>query len=100
MFYDLNDNPIASFSGSIDAAAVQIYEMKIDCRANRFLACGPVADLTVQARWYGDVSWIDIESVRIELSPFANTRRRLELRVTASSPSIILRRNIPLRIEP
>jgi hypothetical protein len=100
MFYDLDDNPIASFSGSIDASATQIYAMKIDCRANRFLACGPVADLTVEARWHGDVSWVDIETGRIDLSPFANTRRRLELRVTASSPSSILRRNIPLRIEP
>ena len=99
MFYDLADNPIASYSGSIEAEAVQTYNLKADCRADRFLACGPVADLVVDARVSGDVDWIDLETTRIDLTPYDGQRKQFEIRVTAGSVSAITRRNIPLRIE-
>lgn len=100
MFYDLNDNPIASFSGSIEEGSADIYEMKVDCSADRFLACDPVADVVLEARAYGDVSWIDLETQRIDLTPYANTRKRFEFRVTAGSVVTIQRKTIQFRVEP
>lgn len=100
MFYDLDDNPIASFSGSITEGDVQIYEMKIDCSANRYLASDPVTDAVVEARAYGDVSWVDLETTRIGLSPYAGTRKRFQFRITAGGVSAVQRLNIQFRIEP
>lgn len=100
MFYDLNDNPIASFSGSIEAAAIQIYEMKIECRAGRFLAGQVVDDLILEARVFGDIAWVDLETTRIDLTPFANTRQRFQIRLTAGAVAAITRLNFSLRIEP
>lgn len=100
MFYDLNDNPISSYSGSIDTQAEHVYNIKVDCRTGRFLACGPVSDMVIEARAFGDLTWIDLESNRIDLSAFNGTRRRFEIRVTAGAVTSITRRNIPLRVEP
>ena len=100
MFYDLDDNPIASFTGSIDEGEALTYELKIDCRVSRFLAGDVVADLALEGRAFGEVSWVNLETTRIDLTPYANTRQRFQIRVTAASITVITRRNFQLRIEP
>lgn len=58
---------------------------KIECRTAYFLRCVPVADLTVEARKQGDVSWVDIETTPIDLSAFDGNLVIYEFRFTGTA---------------
>lgn len=98
MIFDTADNPISSFSMSIESAAVQTLTLRIECRTSYFLSCETVADLAVEGRKAGDVTWINLETTPIDLSAYNGTRQNFEIRLTAASVAAIQRRDFSIRV--
>jgi len=85
MIYDLSDNPITSFRFALVSAGVATLSVKIDCKTDYRLTCDVTANITVEGRKSGDVSWVNLESSFIDLSPYNGTRQTFEIRLTGAS---------------
>lgn len=77
-------------AGSIDVAlnTPVIASRRIECHPDYFLRCDAVAGLTVEARRFGAVSWIAIETTPIDLSPDAGNVIIYEFRFTKTSAGV------------
>ena len=72
------------FDLSLNTAAV--VKQKIECQSGYYLACEPVANLTVEARKESvGGSWIDIETTPIDLSADAGNVIVYEFRLTGTA---------------
>jgi|GEM_PF-4573093 len=98
MIYDLNGNPISSFTTAIDSGAVQVYTIRIDCRTGYSLFADAVASLTVEAKRTADADYTDIEASPIDLSAWDGTTQEFQVRLTAASVSAVTRRAFSLRV--
>jgi hypothetical protein len=98
MIYDLDDNPISSFSMSVGSGDDSVLQLKADCVAGYELRSDEVAGITVDARRQGDASWIAIETTPIDLSQWAGSRQIFEVRLTASSVAAVMRRRLGIRV--
>ena len=96
--FDTANNPISSFSLSLNSAEVKTLTIRVECRTGRFLRCETVADIAVEARKVGDTTWINLETTPIDLSPFDATRQNFEIRLTAVSVIVLTRRNFKLTV--
>lgn len=99
MIRDTDGNPISTYIGYIEPSQVQTCTLQIDCEENTFLSCETTSAFVVEARKLGDLSWVNIETTRIPLTPYVPTRTSFEVRVTASA-SIEGRNRFSLRVGP
>lgn len=83
MIYDTDDNRIFSVAFAVESEQAATAMIRVDCNAGYYLRGEAVANLTVEARADGDVSWIDIETTPIDLTPYDGTFQDFELRFTA-----------------
>jgi len=84
MIRDSAGNPISSYIGTIDPEEVKTCTVKIDCAENTSLRSSVVGPIAVEARKSGDVSWINIETTPIDLTPYAPALTTFEIRLTAT----------------
>lgn len=98
MIYDLNDNPISSYTMSVYSGAAPVLQLRADCKAGYSLSCDTVADLAVEARKLGDTPWINIETTPIDLAAYDGTRQTFEIRLTAAVVTAIKARNFRIRV--
>lgn len=98
MIYDVDNNPIASFSGSISASGTYSFSVLIDCEDGKTLSADTVGDITVEARKDGDVSWTAIGATPIDLSSYAPARAKFNVKLTAGAVTTITRRQFALRV--
>lgn len=75
-----------SFAGRLNVPFTA--SRKIECRTGYKLRCFPVANLTVESRKSGDVSWIDIETTPIDLSADDGNLITYEFRFTGTALGI------------
>lgn len=96
---DLNNNPLTSVSVSLNANAVNVFSLKIECRTNYVLKATVVADLIVEARLLGSATWINIETAPIDLSAYNSTLQTFEFRLIADNVAVITERDFILSVE-
>lgn len=65
----------------------QVVEVAADfeCREGYSLTCDPVADVLVEARLEGDVTWLPLEGQFIDTTPYALSVKRFEFRFTTGT---------------
>lgn len=93
------ENPVGSFTFSMEAGGTATLTVQIDCRTDYQLRSDGVSFLTVEARKVGDVSWVNIETGEIDLSAFDATRQAFEIRLTAAAVSEVTRRSFSIHVE-
>jgi hypothetical protein len=85
-FLDTNDVPLSSLSAAFFAGEDSDMPLHIDCRTGYGLSALNVpADLTVKARFSGDISWTDIGAAPLDLSSFDGIRKTVEVRFTGGA---------------
>lgn len=99
MIYDLDNNPLSSFSMSIASGDDAVLQLQLDCLSGYEFFSLSVSNIAVEARKQGDVSWTNIETTPIDLSPYNGLREIFEVRLTADVVSAINRRSFALKVE-
>lgn len=93
MITDASNNPLGSAGTSggsgyrfaqAKSAAVTL-PMKVDCKTGYKLYCDVTANVTIEGRFTGDVSWTNLESSYLDLSPFNGIRKAIEIRSTTAN---------------
>lgn len=98
--FDLDDNPISSFAMAIDSAGVATLQIRVECRTGYKLRCETVADLAVEAKRHVDSSYINLETTPIDLSAYDGSRQNFDVRLTASTVSVLTRENFKITVAP
>lgn len=96
MIYSTDDKQILSASFAIRSEQTAELTIRIDCKDGQTLSSEPVAGLTVEARKVGDISYTDLESGSIDLSPDAGTQADFEILLTADTITSFSRVKVPL----
>ena len=100
LIFDTSDNPITSFSISLESAEVKTFTIKIDCKTSNFLSSEVVGDLTVEAKLHTDSGWTNIETTPLDLSAYNATRPSFDVRLTAGTVSSPVKRIFNLTVGP
>lgn len=100
MIYDLDDNPLSSFTMSIESGSAPVLQLKLDCKTDYEFFADVVSAIAVDARKQGDLAWTNIETTPIDLSPYSGLREIFEVRLTADIVTAINRRSFALKVEP
>lgn len=88
MIYDLDNNPIFSAALSVPSADSIVLQIRIDCMTGYEFYADTVANLAAEGQKEGDVSWTNIETTPIDLSPWNGTRQTFNVRLTAAAVTI------------
>jgi hypothetical protein len=87
MFYDLSGDLITNYRFMIEFEDQQTMSLKILCSA-KILKCTPAPDLIVEGRHSGNITWVDLETTGISLSPWDGDIEIFEVRFTATSGTV------------
>ena len=105
--YDLDDNPLANGSLSVESAGSAVIKIKIDCRAGYILrVAAPSAHLTIEGRFTKNLpnqagsDWTDLEQGAIDLSSWNGSRETFEIRLTGESVEARTLETVVLSVEP
>lgn len=98
MILDTNDNPITKFAYAQQKATAKTLQIKVDCKTGYRLFCDPTANLTVEGKLSSDVSYTNLESSFIDLSPYNGIRKTFDIRITTDNVSRVKMR-VPIRVE-
>ncbi len=79
---DMNGDRKGSGHISLRPNADGTIPFQIGCMAGTYLRGTAVDDVAVEARIVGDVSWINLETTPIDLTPYDDTFQDFELRFT------------------
>lgn len=99
MIRDLNTNPITNGKISVDSEGETILELLIDCETGYKLTC-PAANsqVGILGRRQGDVTWVDLESDEIDLTPWDGTQQVFQIKTTAGVISAYALTQYKLRV--
>lgn len=106
MITDTNGNPMGSATeggspfrfAQAKSTAVTI-PMLVDCKDGYKLFCdATISQTAIEGRFTGDVSWTNLESSYLDLSPFDGIRKAIEIRSTTGNVSRV-KVTVPLRVE-
>jgi hypothetical protein len=97
MIYDTDNNQILSAFFDLMSAESKTFRIKIDCEAGCFLRCG-VSTLTIEARKAGGVSWTNLQTDPIDLTPDAGTAQAFDIRITTGYVGSHDRRTVQLAV--
>jgi len=82
VFKDTNGTPLSTYSMQVQPNQVILFNELVPCIANRSLRAVSVENATVEARFPGDVDWIDLVADGIDVSAFALQDVEFEFRLT------------------
>lgn len=84
-FVTTTSDPLQRVTETVRANGSNIRTIRVQlAEAGFFLKCDhDVADVAVEGRAAGDVSWIDLETTGIDLSSYDGTSQDFEIRYTA-----------------
>ncbi len=85
MIYDLNQSLISPVVMSMDSDSTITFSLLIDCEDGKFLSSETVAGLVVNAKRFGDASWINIESLPIDLTPYIGEKIQFDFQIIAAA---------------
>lgn len=85
MFLDTDDNPQTSGSIVMVDDDDKTLTLRVDVQTGYQLRGEVIAGAMIQARHVGDVSWINIETTPIDLTPYSGPREDFEIRVQTPS---------------
>ena len=88
MIYDLDGIRRTSSNYQNDLNTPKVALAKVESRTGYFLSCEAVADLTVEARKQGGVSWTNIETTPIDLSADDGNLIVYEFRFTGTAHAL------------
>lgn len=74
--------------------------LEFECFSGYSLRCDPVADILVEARVVGDVSWIALESTPIDMTPHALTVQQFQVRLTTGTLTGYSRQRVRIYASP
>lgn len=100
MIFDADNNPIAGFNLPLGPGDVYSFQIRVDCRSHRTLMADTVADLAVEGRVAGIGSYINLESVGIDLAPYAGNRKTFDIKITAGVVTSLVQRQFKIRDVP
>ncbi|MBX3266431.1 MAG: hypothetical protein KF831_06960 [Acidobacteria bacterium] len=100
MIYDLDGNLLENGYLSLVSEEQKTLSLRIQCRSGYGLRASVPAGLTVEAKKPADVSWANIGTSPIDLTPDANTVQTYQIRFTAAATADRVRRNPVLSVEP
>lgn len=94
------ENPVGSFTYSIDSSGVITFTSDIECKTGYYLLSTTVASLTIEARKGGVGSWTNIETTPIDLSADNGTIQSYQFRVSAAAVTSLTSRTFTILVEP
>ena len=77
MNYDIEDNPLFALEQRIFPNGEKIFQMKFDCRAGKFLRATPAESFTIEARFSGVGSYVNIMTDDLGRFRFRRTEKKL-----------------------
>ena len=98
--YDLDDNPLANGSISVESAGFADLQIKADCRAGYVLrAKSAVDDLSIEGKHAGAGAFTNLETGSIDLSPWNGSREIFDIRLTGETVTARTLRAVVLSVE-
>jgi hypothetical protein len=85
MILDINGDPVSSFSFQMESSDVVTFKIRIICLAEYHLRSEITPDVTIEGKLEADVSYTDLTTGGILLTPYANTYQTFDIRLTAAS---------------
>jgi hypothetical protein len=98
MIYDTNSNPINRFAYAQAKSTAKTMQILVDCKTGYRLFCDVTANVTVEGKVTGGVSFTDLEASFIDLSPYDGMRKSFDIRVTTANVGRV-RVDAKLRVE-
>ena len=98
--YDLDDNPLANGSVSVESGGISNLQIKIDCRSGYILRVkNPVEIVAVNAKHNTDSVYTDLETGSIDLSLWNGSREIFDIRLTGDTVSARTLKTVVLSVE-
>lgn len=88
MFRDTNDLEMLGASLSFRSGDVVTCDFEVDCLDGYSLFGEALADVAVELKHVGDVSWTDIETTPYDVSAYDGSTENFQLRVTVGTITI------------
>lgn len=82
--YDLEDNPLANGSVSVESGATVELSVKIDCRTNYALRLKNTSTLIVEGKHLGAPTWTNLGTSEIDLSDWNGSRETFNIRISGA----------------
>lgn len=98
MIYDSENNPINRFAYAQAKSTAKTMQILVDCKDGYRLFCDVTANVTVEGKLSTDVSYTNLESSFIDLSPYDGFRKTFDIRVTTANVGRV-RVDAKLRVE-
>ena len=98
MIYDLNSNPLTGQDLDVPPGEFVILAIQADCETGKFLRADGGVDVTVEGRFTGVGSYVNLQTVGIDTTPYAGTKKVFDLRVTAADISFDIE-NIEIEVK-
>lgn len=99
MIFDTNDVPLRSARAAVRSGEVRTMTIRLECHTGRQLEMAEaVANVAIEARAVGSVSWTNLETTPISLTPYNGTFQDFEIRLTGGAVSARQRELASLRI--
>jgi hypothetical protein len=98
MIYSTDSIEILSANVSLASEQVTQFTIIVDCKTGEYLYSTALANIAVEARLVGEVSWTNLETTPIDLTSYNGTPQRFEIRLTADSVSSNTRVLVPISV--
>lgn len=85
MIFDTAGLPIYSAAIGLGSDEVKTAQIDVDCRSGYRLKGTEVDGVTVEAKHEDGISWTDLETSTIDLTPWAGSRERFLIRFNAAT---------------
>lgn len=84
MIYKLDDEILNTAQIRVESENFQTFSIKIDCMLGYKLRAQETLNVTVFARFLGDVSWVNLVSSFLDLAAFSGIRKTIEIKIQSS----------------
>lgn len=85
LIFDMDGEPLTNYSGGrLDVGESETYPIQILCLGSYKFYCDSVANITVEGRKVGDVSWTNLESSYLDVTADDGLLIPYEIQITAT----------------
>jgi len=98
VIFDTDGFPITAFSMTQDEQTSQTAIIQIECREDYRLYADVVADVLIEGKHASSLTWTNLETSDIDLTPWAGTTETFNIRFTTGDVSVITRHVLAIRV--
>lgn len=97
--FDTEDNPLALFEQSVAPGQIIVFEIRADCRTEKFLRSSPVPNVLIEGRVKGIGSFINLETTGLAVGAYSGQRKTFEIRATVNEAADYAIENVVFQIK-